>query len=629
MESQAHRGGIEQGSGPFGRAAVAIHIVVIILLGIAVYSNTFESPFVLDDVVNIVDNPIIKDLGYFSQPSSARGFTGHAEYPALVKRYISHLSFALNYRFHGLEITGFHITNLVIHLINGLLLYLLVVVTFRTPRMRDSGLVHYRNHIALMSALLFVCHPVQTQAVTYISQRFASMTAMFYIGSVVAWAASGLSGKTTSRIALYVISILSAVLAMKTKEIAFTLPMAIVMYEFMFFERGKRRIVMLVPLLLTMLIIPLVLMDTGASLGAMMDSVSEAARAPGSELSRSQYLLTQFTVIPRYVYLIFFPINQNLDYDWPVYDSFLEPGVFLSFMFLVSLLGLGVYMLRRSYGGGGRPAARLAAFGVFWFFLALSVESSVIPIMNVIFEHRVYLPGAGAFVALSVGAFSVLGRLRDRKARTTCVALLLTSVFVLSAAAFARNDVWKTEIAIWEDTVGKSPGKARPHNNLGFAYWSTGLHEMAKEQYVIAIGIKPDYADAHNNLGIIYKQEGLLDKAMEQYMIAMKVDPDYANSHNNIANVYYRKGMFDKSIKHYRIALSLKPNYVKAHFNLGLIFIEKGQYENARREFRAALRKKPDYKKARKFLDYISKLNSHRPHSSVVLHASFNNSPAE
>jgi hypothetical protein len=276
-------------------------------------------------------------MDYFQDTSKAEGMF---LYDLLKTRYIGYLSFALNYRLGGLDVEGYHIVNIAIHIINALLLYLLVLLTFRTPRMQGSYLEKHSGAVALMSALLFVCHPVQTQAVTYISQRFASMAAMFYLGSVVAWAASRLSGKKTSRIALYVISILSAVLAMKTKETAFTLPLAVAMYEFMFFKRRKRRIVMLIPLLLTMLIIPLGLMNTGASPGEMMDSVSEAARAPGSELSRSQYLLTQFTVIPRYVYLIFFPINQNLDYDWPVYDSFLEPGVFLSFMFLVSLFFL-------------------------------------------------------------------------------------------------------------------------------------------------------------------------------------------------------------------------------------------------------------------------------------------------
>jgi tetratricopeptide (TPR) repeat protein len=169
------------------------HFLIIITLGLLVYSNTFSSPFVFDDEINIVANPINKDLGYFARPSSAKSFRGPVEYPALLKRYMGHLSFALNYRLHGLDVTGYHVVNLAIHLINGGLVYLLVVLTFRTPRLENSQLRQSAGGIALMSALLFVCHPVQTQAVTYIVQRLASMAAMFYLGS--AYRAQGLIEK--------------------------------------------------------------------------------------------------------------------------------------------------------------------------------------------------------------------------------------------------------------------------------------------------------------------------------------------------------------------------------------------------------------------------------------------------
>jgi tetratricopeptide (TPR) repeat protein len=570
----------------------ALPFAVIVVLGALAYSNTLGASFHFDDGYNIVENQLIRDLQYYVSPSKADGFYLSNWFRS---RYVGFLSFALNYRLHGLDTRGYQIVNIAIHIINALLVYLLVLLTFRTPRMQDSGLVHYRNHIALFSALLFVCHPVQTQAVTYISQRFASLTAMFYLGSVVAWAASRLSGKTTSRIALYIISILSAVLAMKTKEIAFTLPLAIAMYEFMFFERGKRRIVILVPLLLTMLIIPLGLMDTGASLGEMMDSVSEAAKAPEAELTRTQYLLTQFTVIPRYVYLIFFPINQNLDYDWPVYDSFLEPGVFLSFMFLVSLLGLGVYMLLRSRGGdGGRPASRLAAFGVFWFFLALSVESSVIPIRNLIFEHRVYLPSAGAFVALSAGTFALYGRLQCLESRKFMLSLPVMIVLVFATCAYARNGVWSSELSLWADVVRKAPGNHRGHLNLGVAYDNRGESDRGMEHYRIAARLKPDSVEAHNNLGNAYKKRAMYDEAIEHYTKALRLEPGLEWAHNNLGLIYKTIGRYEEAATHFREVLRINPDSAVPHLNLGVVFRKMRRTDEAIMHLKEALRFEPE-----------------------------------
>jgi tetratricopeptide (TPR) repeat protein len=573
----------------------AFPFAAIVLLGALAYSNTLGASFHFDDSYNVVENQLIRDLKYYVSPSEAEGFYLDNWFRS---RYVGYLSFALNYRLHGLDVRGYHIVNIAIHIINALLVYLLVLLTFRTPRLRYSALSESAGGIALVSALLFVCHPVQTQAVTYIVQRFASLAAMFYLGSVVAWAASGLSGKTTSRIALYVISILSAVLAMKTKEIAFTLPLAIAMYEFMFFERRKRRIVILVPLLLTMLIIPMGLMDTGASLGEMMDSVSEAARVPGAKLTRTQYLSTQFTVIVRYISLIFFPINQNLDYDWPLSYSFWEPRVILSFMFLASLLGLGVYMLRRSYGGGGRPASRLAAFGIFWFFLAFSVESSVIPIKNVIFEHRVYLPSIGVFVAVSAGAFTVFGRLRGGRALSVMSALMVLVVLVLASATYVRNGVWSSELSLWSDVIEKSSMKARAYNNLGLALESKGHYFEAIERYRTALSLEPN-ARTHNNLGNAYLSISLTDKAVSHFKEALRLKPYYVKAYNNLGAAYITLGMYDRAITQLRKAVMIDPYFAKAQNSLGYALMSKGFYGEAVGYFREALRLEPGYGKAR------------------------------
>ena len=641
-----------------------LHFALVAFLGLLAYSNTFDVPFLFDDHDNIVDNSIIKDKEYFLSPSKAAGFP---KYDDFISRYVGYLTFALNYNLHGLDVTGYHVTNIAIHIINAFLVYLIVLLTFRTPRMKESKAAAGAGYIALFSALLFVSHPVQTQAVTYIIQRFASLAACFYLASLTCYITARLSEKRTPRISFYVLSFLFAVLAMKTKETAFTLPLAAALYEWMFF-RGefKKRLIRLLPLLLTMLIIPLSLISLDFQGEEIIKDIAETTRV--GDLSRTDYLLTEFRVLVTYLRLLLIPLNQNLDYDYPLYHSFLDPPVFLSFLLLICILGLGVYLLGRSRTGD--KAGRLAAFGVFWFFLALSVESSIIP-LHVIFEHRVYLPSAGVFWAVSTGAYLLIAGLKHKGTRTLAVSSMVLVPLVLSYAAYERNNVWGTERGLWEDVVSKSPNKARGYNNLGNAYHTEGqidvaidnfmialsldpdnevthynlgnayrdkgLPEKAIDQYLTAVRLRPGYAEAHNNLGNAYRaggntekaiehllisiklktdnaqahynlgnalrSEGMADRAIEQYNKALQFKPDYVEAHNNMAAAYLLKGMVEKSVEHYRAALKLNPDYLKAHLNLGLIHLRKGNINEAQREFQAVLRIDPGNRDARRHLE--------------------------
>jgi hypothetical protein len=433
------------------------HLAVIALLGLLAYSNTFDAPFTFDDFKNIGENPIIKDLNHFIEPSTAEGYH---KYAALKSRYVGYLTFALNYRAHGLDVRGYHAVNLAIHIVNALLLYWLVLLTFRTPFMKDSRLKDYAGRIALFSALLFVAHPVQTQTVTYIVQRLASLATLFYLLSLALYIRFRLCGALNSKSAvLYTLALIAAVLAMKTKETAFTLPVMVALYEFLFFGGSPRkRVLYVLPLLFTMLIIPLTLLGADRQLGEIIGGVGEATRLR-AEVSRADYLFTQVRVIATYIRLMFVPVNQNLDYHYPVFHSLFNPQVFLSFVLLVLIFGIGVYL---TYSSRRRDAAlRLTAFGIFWFFMALSVESSIIPIRDVIFEHRLYLPSAAFIPAFVVGTFYATEKLRVKKVFTVTAAICVAVAVSFAVAAYSRNAVWKSERSLWEDVLSKSPEKHR------------------------------------------------------------------------------------------------------------------------------------------------------------------------
>ncbi|MBI4823723.1 MAG: tetratricopeptide repeat protein [Nitrospirae bacterium] len=405
-------------------------------------------------------------------------------------------------------------------------------------------------------------------------------------------------------ILLYIASILSAILAMKTKENAFTLPVVIALYEFFFFKGSLgKRVLYLIPFLLTMLIIPITLIGIDKPVGEIISGLGDVTEGYGG-ISRWDYLFTEFRVITTYIRLLFLPINQNIGYDYPVYHSFFDIQVLLSFLLLLSIFGFAIYLYVRSMSS---TVLKLIAFGIYWFFIALLVESSIIPIPMVINEYRVYLPSVGGFLAFIAGAFLFMERLKSKKIQTAILAFLILTPLVLSSATYLRNAVWGSEISLWKDVVRKSPKKAMAHYNLGIVYYEQGLIDKAIEQYQIAISLKPDYAEAYNNLGLVYYGKGLPDKAIEQYQIALRLKPDYAEAYNNLGMAYGVKGLIDKAIEQYQIAISLKPDYAEAYYNLGIIYIDR-DLNKAHKEFKKALQINPDFHEARKFLDYLNKI---------------------
>src|SRR3989337_2462996 len=576
-----------------GRYRLVIPVILITLSALLTYSNTFTSPFHFDDVSQIVEYQRIRDLSKFSD------FEG--------VRYIGELSFALNYHFGGLNVFGYHLVNIVIHIINGILVWLLVILTFKSPKMGwVSGSPHPVGLIALAASLLFVVHPIQTQAVTYIVQRYTSLATLFYLLSIVLfvkWRLQSVESGARLRWLFYFLSILSAVLAMKTKEISITLPFVIILIEFFFFGGRGRRAFFLLPYLLTLAIIPLVFinLDTDKPIGYIVGEVREASQETES-ISRGDYLLTQFRVIVTYIRLLLLPINQNLDYDYPVYHSFFIPVVFLSFLFLVAVFGLAVFLYIRSRKSGNGYLL-FSSFGIFWFFITLSVESSIIPIRDVIFEHRLYLPSVGIVIAFSSAVFYGTSYARERLGikvsllLAACILLLVTA-FPLGIATYKRNLVWKDDIALWDDVVRKSPEKARPHNNLGLVYAESGQIEHAISEYKTTLRIDPDFSETRINLGIAYYKQGKIDEALTEYkiaLIALKTTSYSAKIYNNMGNTYAQQGNLEEAYQSYIMALKLKPDYPEAHNNLGVTYNEQGLVDEAIHEYKAAINLNPDY----------------------------------
>jgi tetratricopeptide (TPR) repeat protein len=601
------------------------HLLVISLLGLICYSNTFQASFQWDEDVMIVTNPIVKDFDYFLHPSKAKE---QPEYGSFRRRYVSYLTFALNYYFHGLDVKGYHVFNVSIHILNALLVYSFVVLTLRTPYFNGSAIRENSGLIALFSGLLFVSHPVQTEAVTYIMQRFASLVAFFYLLSITLYVMWRLSTSRKS-IALYLMCLLSALLAINTKENSLTLPFAIMLYEGFFFKGSKKaRILPLIPLFLLLAVFPIMLADTGMPVEKLLfsqeelvvdESVSKSHFSENYVRFKSHgpvYLATQFRVIVTYMRLLLLPVNQNIDYDYPVFKSFFNPNVFLSFFFLFGIFALGVYLFRRSrisnyslrsgkvIDPGDRDSwihsspvnhysLRLVAFGIFWFFLTLSVESSILPIGNMLVEYRVYLPSVGVFIIFSSLTLALVNANTNPAIRKIVICIFILIVLVLSSATFARNSVWQTRLSLWADAMSKSPNKARPHLYLGHAYMKNDLIDEAINEYEIVLALDPYEENIHLHLGNAYLKKNLTDKAIKEYKTILTHKPNDADAHFYLGGAYIKKNLTDKAIKEYKTAITINPDSAIIHYKLGSAYQDKGMLNMAIDQYKTGLELKP------------------------------------
>jgi protein O-mannosyl-transferase len=572
-----------------------------------------------------------------------------------VQRYVGNLTFALNYRFNGLNVTGYHLVNIAIHLSASLLVYRLVSLTFRTPffsgyRSQPEAAARIR-FVALLAALLFVVHPLQTQAVTYIVQRLASLAAMFYLLSLTCYARARISQIGPQRssytaAAWFAAALLSAGLAMRTKEISFTLPFVVVLYELFFctgapradgLKSGSAKKMAIAGVLAAAAVAGSVAVFSnrfsGGSLGEIINSIDKATRLQSS-LPRLDYLATQCRVLVTYLRLLILPVGQRLEYDYPPSHSFLDLDVLFCLALLLLLFAAALYCLllsrrKAAQPGPTAPLLRLCAFGIFWFFITISIESSLIPIVDVIFEHRMYLPSAGLFLALSClislagGTGKVPGWPRMRVLGGVALALVL-----LAGATLARNALWRDEASFWRDNALKSPQSSRVFHNLGRALENRGDLAGAEAAYRHAAGITgPDRADplvslglihikegrladalaesqeavaiaagsgaAHNNIGMIYGIIGKSDEALGEFYEAARRNPNYAEPYNNIGFVYAQQKRYHEALQAYEKCLALDPGYAQAYVNRGAVFLATGRADQAIVDFRRALQINP------------------------------------
>ncbi len=368
---------------------IAFGIIAVLVL--IAYSNTFKAEFHFDDNPSIVDNVYIKRLTW---ENFTNAFSG--------TRPIVNLSLLLNYQLSGLNVVGWHIFNIVFHIFNSYFVYLLILRTLNVPSLIDR--FGYRSQrMALFGALLFALHPIQTEAVTYIISRTELIATFFYLATFLLF----IKGARTGRFVYVIGSFMTAALAMGSKEWAVTLPAVLILYDFLFLSDSKLKLLFsrlgshaLVAMSWAVLIYT---MSTAPMTGAGFGVSGQRGITPLT------YLLTSFNVLWTYIRILILPLNQNLDYEYPLAKSLFEYPTLLSFVAHMSVVAASIWLYMKKKW-------TLIPFGFAWFYITLSPTQSFVPILDVIFEHRVYLPSIGIFLVIVMTIEGIFDAIENRKA---------------------------------------------------------------------------------------------------------------------------------------------------------------------------------------------------------------------
>lgn len=590
--------------------------MLFLVVGLSLYSRVIlYGPFIFDDAAYVTGNPASTSL------TAALDLTD--------SRQVGYASFAINYALSGENPPGYHLVNVVIHICNSFLVFVLVFMFFRMLG-KGAELPLWSVYASLLSGLIFLVHPLQTQAVSYITQRFTSLATLLYLLSVLLYifARDRFETRESSGIsyACLVISLIMTIAAMKTKEIAFTIPAILFFIEWFVFSNsrfGRKRLIFLIPFLCTLAIIPLAILGPEWGIIGADDGMADIIRTDKiydlTQRSPLQYFFTQIRAIMVYIKLYILPVGQQAIYDFPVSKSFFETGVVFSFLFLAALAAGAVYLWKKykSYEGASDSAlvCGMASIGIVWFFVGLSVESSFFPIKDVIFEHRAYLPSVGFFSAAAALIMYGAGRFMRTFLSTKMVAILFLIIALpLSAATVIRNEVWTDDFRFWNDVVEKCPDKAIGYNNRASARARLEDYEGALEDYSRAISFFPknteelfrwensDFSSwnmsrTYTARGNVYVALGQNDRAREDFMRSKEIFSMPVDADNLLveADSFAKRLNYIRAVELYNLILDWDPEHTRALNDRANAYSYLKRFPDAVNDLTRVISLEPDY----------------------------------
>jgi tetratricopeptide (TPR) repeat protein len=549
-----------------------ISTYAIIVVTILAYLTSFQGAFVFDDYYYIL-KPFVTH------------FWSSMFAPETVSRPLLGLSLAINYAISGKDPWSYHVFNLLIHISAALALFGIVRHTLLSERLREEY-GKAATALALVVALVWAVHPLNTQAVTYIIQRCESMMGMFYLLTMYC---AIRSFKAERKGWWYVAAIAACIGGMLSKQVMATAPLMVLIYDWMFVAGSWKEV------LQKRWKLHAGLFATWIVLVATMVAapVNPTAGFAVTVISPWDYFKSEFGVIVYYMRLALWPEPLVLDYAWPKAQTL---GAIVPYALVV-----GILVMLTMWGLYRRKA--VSFIGV-WFFGILSMTCSVMPFEDLLFEHRMYLSLAGVVSLLVLGGYYWGKRLFSRLSmpqeqqvvmgRKVALGLSLIVITWLGFLTAQRNFDYKSDIGMWKDVLSKRPQNARAHNNLATILLDRGFPDEALEHLQAACHYNPNFVDAQANLGWELSKRGEIEEGKQHLLKALSISPDYELGNFLLGNVYLSQGDSANAIERFAKTLKANPNHEKAFFNTGLAQEKQGNYSEAIRIYRAFLRGRPD-----------------------------------
>ncbi|MBW2599625.1 MAG: tetratricopeptide repeat protein, partial [Deltaproteobacteria bacterium] len=573
---------------PDGRRYAFAFIALFVFL-IIIYGNSFHGEWHFDDYSNIIGNRNI-ELKSLSLENIQKTFYGMDDSHEKINRPLSYLSFALNYYTGGTNVFGYHVVNFAIHYLAAVFLFLFIYNTLRLPLLNERyGNIAYA--VALLSAFLWATHPIQVPAVTYIVQRMASMAAMFYIMAMYLYLKARTTHGNKRRVVFFALCCVAAIFSLASKENAAMLPVSIFLYDLFLIQGVSRENIRKNA---KVVILPLIIV---AALGLFYtDLPSILGGYKNRPFTLTERLLTEPRVILFYVSLLLYPVTCRfaLLHDFGVSTSLLTPWTTVPAILTITIIiGLALWRSRKN---------PLISFCVLFFFLNHIIEGSFVP-LEIIYEHRTYLPSMLLSVPLSIFLISIINYFSYKKSMQLLMVSGITIFMIFQGhTTYSYNKVFSSEYFRLLDNISKAPSLSRLHNNLGTWYWERNLYPEAFKEYEEALRLN-NYsnlglpATTHENIGIYYLRTGDYDKAMAHFLDSVRISSGNTNprTYFGMAMTNYRLGNLDKAQKYIKEAIAILPESEEYQAILSMILLKSGDIDGAIRTANESLRLKPDY----------------------------------
>lgn len=528
-------------------------LLIIFAVSILLYANTLENGFVHDDGDIVVNNRFIRNLHNLPYLAGKNYFSlsGEKSYRPVVT-----LTYFIDHAIFGLKPWGYHLTNLLLHAVNGTLLFIFLILF-----LRESG-QGIKVGQPLIISLIFVTHPILTEAVNAVSFREDLLTSIFFMATVILYII--LRSKTRSGIMppVYLLSCTTYLLALFSKEMAVTLPLILLSYEWI--ANGRKGMAVFNKYIIGYIGVTLFYIFLRFY---YLHNPLETWSSPWTLMER---ILTVPWLLLNYLKLTLFPLNLSVDYPISPIKSLFSVSFIVPFVIAASILGIVCRIWKKNKG---------ISFGILFFIITLAPIYNIIPILHPLAERYLYLPlmGFSIIAGSSIIPFQISTSLKTRVS-IPYIVVLLTILGIYSLTVVKRNTVWMDGYSLWSDVIKKQPNSSDAHHGLGRIYQKTGNLREAIKEYNTALNLDPSNSFALNSIGWLYYKGGEYEEAIQAFKAAIRYYPYEPEFHLNLGLAYTKQFKYKEAIEEYKTALRLKPDYHDAFINLE---VAKHYYKNS------------------------------------------------